>query len=95
MFKQAWQNWIKTRFKFDRHKTSKQKDILVFIYQQGYLYLVLILITFIAGVNYGNNLILGFCFLISAILCISFYLTFKQLHELEIEIVDHRSWASR
>ena len=87
MFKQAWQNWIKTRFKFDRHKALKQKDILVFIYQQGYLYLVLILITFIAGVNYGNNLILGFCFLISAILCISFYLTFKQLHELEIEIV--------
>ena len=87
MLKQAWQNWIKTRFKFDRHKALKQKDILVFIYQQGYLYLVLILITFIAGVNYGNNLILGFCFLISAILCISFYLTFKQLHELEIEIV--------
>ena len=49
MLKQAWQNWIKTRFKFDRHKTLKQKDILVFIYQQGYLYLVLILITFIAG----------------------------------------------
>ena len=63
-----------------------QKDVLVFIYQQGYLYLVLILITFIAGVNYANNLILGFCFLISAILCISFYITFKQLHGLEIEV---------
>ena len=29
---------------------------------------------------------MGFCFLISAILCISFYVTFKQLHELSIEI---------
>ena len=47
----------------------------------------MILITFIAGINYGNNLILGFCFLLSAILCISFYLTFKQLHDLKIEIV--------
>ncbi len=87
MLKQAWQNWINSRFKFDRSKTLQQKDILVFIYQQGYLYLVLILITFIAGVNYGNNLILGFCFLISAILCISFYLTFKQLHDLQVEVL--------
>lgn len=60
--------------------------MLVFIYQQGYLFLVLILITFIAGINYANNLILGFCFLIGAVLCISFYLTFKQLHALTIEV---------
>src|SRR5690606_40156381 len=68
-----------------QQKQFSQRDILVFIYRQGYLYLILILITFIAGVNYANNLILGFCFLISAILCISFYLTFKQLHGLQID----------
>lgn len=45
------------------------------------------MITFIAGINYANNLILGFCFLISAILCISFYLSFKQLHGVTIEVV--------
>ena len=80
------QKWLHARFLFDEKKQLKQRDILVFIYKQGYLYLVLILITFIAGINYANNLILGFCFLISAILCMSFYLTFKQLHELQIEI---------
>lgn len=80
-----WQNWLKKRFQFRHRKQLSQKDVLVFMYQQGYLYLVLILITFIAGINYANNLILGFCFLISAILCISFYLTFKQLHGLKIE----------
>lgn len=83
----TWQNWLAKRFQFKQQKKLSQKDILVFMYQQGYLYLVLILITFIAGVNYANNLILGFCFLISAVLCISFYLTFKQLHGLNIEIV--------
>ncbi|BCU65180.1 hypothetical protein F941_01203 [Acinetobacter bouvetii DSM 14964 = CIP 107468] len=82
----AWQNWLSKRFKIDYEKQLKQSDVLVFIYQQGYLFLVLILITFIAGVNYANNLILGFCFLISAVLCVSFYLTFKQLHALKIEI---------
>ena len=81
-----WQKWLAKRFQFEKTKQLSQKDILIFIYQQGYLYGVLILITFIAGVNYANNLILGFCFLISAILCISFYLTFKQLHGLTVEV---------
>lgn len=85
--KQQVNQWIAKRFQMDRSKTLRQKDVLVFIYKQGFLYLVLILITFIAGINYANNLILGFCFLISAILCISFYLTFKQLHDLQIDIV--------
>lgn len=83
----TWQEWLAKRFQFSRQKQLSQKDVLVFIYQQGYLYLVLILITFVAGVNYANNLILGFCFLISAVLCISFYLTFKQLHGLKIELI--------
>lgn len=86
LIQSLWAKWTKKRFSFEQQKTLMQKDVLVFMYQQGYLYLVLILITFIAGVNYANNLILGFCFLISAILCISFYLTFKQLHGLQIEV---------
>lgn len=87
LFKHPIQNWIAKRFQIDEKKRLTQKDILIFLYRQGFLYLVLILITFIAGINYANNLILGFCFLISAILWISFYLTFKQLHRLDIELV--------
>ena len=83
----AWQKWIQKRFQVNQAKTLAQKDVLIFIYQQGFLFIFLIFITFIAGVNYANNLILGFCFLISAVLCISFYLTFKQLYGLNIEIV--------
>ena len=85
--KQKARQWIAKRFQVNQQKILLQRDILVFIHQQGFLYVVLILITFIAGINYANNLILGFCFLISAILCISFYLTFKQLHGLDIHIV--------
>lgn len=87
MLKQYFNQWASRRFQIEATKNLKQRDILIFIYQQGYLYLVLILITFIAGINYANNLILGFCFLISSILCLSFYLTFKQLHQLEVTIV--------
>ena len=85
MLRAKFKQWFQQRFHLHGIKQLKQKDILIFLYQQGYLYVVLIIITFIAGINYANNLILGFCFLISAILCISFYLTFKQLHQLKIE----------
>lgn len=84
---QKIQKWIAKRFQVEGSKTLLQKDVLVFLYKQGFLYLVLILITFIAGINYANNLILGFCFLISAILWISFYITFKQLHGLQIDLI--------
>ncbi|NHC02375.1 DUF58 domain-containing protein [Acinetobacter sp. 187] len=87
MLKAQLRQWMAKRFSLTSSKQLKQRDILIFIYQQGYLYLVLILITFIAGINYANNLILGFCFLINVLLCISFYLTFKQLHQLEIEFI--------
>ncbi|WP_228255361.1 DUF58 domain-containing protein [Acinetobacter wuhouensis] len=87
MLRQRFEKWLHLRFRYAGIRTLKQNEVLVFIYQQGFLYLVLILITFIAGINYANNLILAFCFLISAILCISFYLSFKQLHAVTIQVI--------
>ena len=87
MIKKKWHQWIAQRFQVESNKTLKQRDVLIFMHQHGFLYVVLILITFIAGMNYANNLILGFCFLIAALLCVSFYLTFKQLHQLQLQIV--------
>lgn len=81
-----WQRWAEQRFLWQGHKLLRQKDVLVFVYRPGYIYVALILITFIAGVNYANNLILAFCFLISALLCISFYLAYRQLKGLEITL---------
>ncbi len=68
-----WQNWINKRFKF---KAEKRCTGVYFLIREIRVYVVLILITFIAGVNYANNLILAFCFLISAVLCNGFNLTF-------------------
>lgn len=87
MFHDKYQHWIKKRFQIEHHTTLTHQTVLIFLHRYGILYSVLIILTFIAGVNYANNLILGFCFLISSILCISFYLTFKQLHGLDIEVI--------
>lgn len=83
----TYQTWIKKRCVVEHRKQLKHGDVFIFIYRYGVLYVCLMALTLIAGVNYANNLILGFCFLISSIFCLSFYLTFKQLHGLTIELV--------
>lgn len=84
--KKRWQNWLKHRFLFDQNKVLAQRDVLVFINREGYLYLILIIITFIAGINYGNNLVLGLCFLLMSLLVLSFYLAFRQLYRLNLAL---------
>ena len=83
-----WQNWLLRRFALpvNQSKTLKQRDVLVFFNREGYLYGVLLIITFIAGINYANNLILGFCFLLTGILILSFYLAFWQLYGLTVAV---------
>lgn len=81
-----WDTWVNKRFNYSSTRNLKQNDVFVFFHPQGYVFGVLILITFIAGINYANNLILGLCFLLSAILCMSFYMAFRQLYQLKISI---------
>ena len=81
-----WRKWAMQRFLWQGSKRLAQKDVLIFLDRPGYVYVLLMIITFIAGINYANNPILGFCFLISAILCVSFYITYKQLQGLEIDL---------
>lgn len=82
--KKRWQNWLHKRFKVKSEKTLAQNDVLVFFNVEGYLYLVLLVICFIAGINYGNNLVLALCFLLTSILVLSFYLAFRQLYGLTL-----------
>lgn len=84
MIKKYWQNWLSRRFQVKESKQLAQRDVLVFFNREGYLYLVLLIITFIAGINYGNNLVLALCFLLASILVLSFYLAFKQLYGLTV-----------
>lgn len=81
-----WQKYLEKRFVWQGNKALAHKDVLVFIDSQGYIYVVLIVITFVAGVNYANNLILAFCFLMFALWCVSFYVVYQQLYQLEIEL---------
>lgn len=84
LIKRYWHSWIRRRFKMTEKTILAQRDVFVFFNKEGYLYLLLLLITFIAGINYGNNLVLALCFLLASILVLSFYLAFKQLYGLSV-----------
>lgn len=82
------QRWIDRR-------TPRQDDfclglgnIYVFFSRQGLLFLLLLLITFITGVNYGNNLVLGLFFYLLSIWFVSTVVTYLQLSKLQIALKD-------
>lgn len=75
---------MQRRFALDQQKTLKQRDVFVFFNREGAVFALLLVITFIAGINYANNLILALCFLLLAVLVLSFYLAFWQLYGLNV-----------
>lgn len=62
------------------------RNIYVFFSRQGLLFLLLLIITFITGVNYGNNLVLGLFFYLLSIWLVAAVLTFLQLSRLQIQL---------
>lgn len=76
------------RSKVNKEVTLTQKRIYIFLSKEGFLYGMLLLITFIAGVNYANNLILGMCFYLASILVICIHFTYAQLSGLHIKMLD-------
>lgn len=62
------------------------KNTYVFSSKQGALFLVLLLITFVAGVNYGNNLILALFFYLVSVWLVSSFVAFMQITSLSIRL---------
>lgn len=62
------------------------KTIYVFFSRQGALFLALLLLTFVVGVNYGNNLVLAVFFYLLSVWLVSVVLTFLQLFGLKISL---------
>lgn len=80
--------WIASRTKPSGEVTLNQRRIYIFLSREGWLYGVLLLITFIAGINYANNLVLGLCFYLASVLVITIHFTYAQLSGLNIKLLD-------
>lgn len=56
------QRWVRRRLPSLPQVVLNQKRIFIFLSGEGALYSALLLLIFIAGINYANNLVLGFLF---------------------------------
>lgn len=64
------------------------RNVYIFFSREGALFALLLLITFIAGINYANNLVLGLCFYLASVWVISFHLTFAHVMGLKVELLE-------
>lgn len=64
------------------------RNVYIFFSSEGLLFAALLLITFVAGVNYGNNLVLGLCFYLVSVWLISFHVTFAHISGLQVRLLE-------
>lgn len=86
----AIEPWFKRRAPLTRDISLGLRNVYIFLSREGIFYLLLLVITFIAGVNYGNNLVLGLCFLLGSLLVITIHYTFAHMAGLRIVL---KMWA--
>lgn len=80
--------WFAARAPKSDNATLNLRNVYIFFSREGLLFAVLLIITFIAGINYGNNLVLGLCFYLISVWLISFHVTFAHISGLQVRLLD-------
>ena len=84
----AVSRWFASRAPKSDSATLNLRNVYIFFSREGMLFAVLLIITFIAGINYGNNLVLGLCFYLISVWLISFHVTFAHISGLQIRLLE-------
>ncbi|WP_350656147.1 hypothetical protein [Psychrobacter sp. S1-30-MNA-CIBAN-0213] len=86
--KRAMARWFAKRAPKSDSATLNLRNVYIFFRREGLLFAVLLMITFIAGINYGNNLVLGLCFYLISIWLISFHMTFLHISGVQVQLLE-------
>lgn len=84
----ALARWFAKRAPKSDTVTLNLRNVYIFFSREGMLFALLLVITFIAGINYGNNLVLGLCFYLVSVWLISFHVTFAHISGLQIRLLE-------
>lgn len=84
----ALAHWFAKRAPKNDSATLNLRNVYIFFSREGALFALLLVITFIAGINYGNNLVLGLCFYLVSVWLISFHLTFAHISGLQVHLLE-------
>lgn len=83
-----FRRWFAKRAPKSDSATLNLRNVYIFFSREGMLFVLLLMITFIAGVNYGNNLVLGLCFYLVSVWLISFHVTFAHVSGLQVRLLE-------
>lgn len=86
--KSALGRWFASRAPKSDSATLGLRNVYIFFSREGGLFALLLLITFIAGINYANNLVLGLCFYLASVWLISFHVTFAHVSGLRVRLLE-------
>ena len=84
---QLGRRWLNRRIPPVRRIRLNQGTLFIFISGQGGFYLLTTTLVWIGATNYQNNLVLGLCFLLLAMLFVAIHQTFLNLSGLELRFV--------
>ena len=84
----AVSRWFASRVPKSDSIKLNLRNVYIFFSREGMLFAVLLIITFIAGINYGNNLVLGLCFYLISVWLISFHVTFAHISGLQVRLLE-------
>lgn len=86
-YRKRWASWLDRRIPRRHEVTLNQRRIFIFLSPQGVTMSGVLLALFVAGLNYGNNLLLGLCFFLGSLMVVTIHHTYANLSGLRITAV--------
>jgi len=80
-----FERWVNRRLKPQRRQTLDNKSLFIFPSRAGFGFLLLVLMLWLMGTNYENNMVLGLAFFLVALLLVCIHHTFFNLSGLQLE----------
>ncbi len=79
-------SWLDKRSLKQNHHKLTTKNLYIFPTRKGFMFLLFVLVLWLLGTNYQNNLILALTFLLISIFIVSILHTFANLSGLDLEL---------
>lgn len=83
--KDRFERWVNRRMQPQRRQLLNNKNLFIFPSKAGLGFLLLVVILWLMGTNYENNMVLGFAFFLVALLLVCIHHTFFNMSGLQLE----------
>ena len=82
-----WERWLDRRVPPARETLLEQRNVYIMPSAQGYAFLALLLALLIAGINYENNVVFAFTFLLGGLFVVAVLHTYANLAGLRVSAI--------